>query len=266
MSLPNLPRAARRAVRRLWARWPGGAAHRCCLCGHAVRGFLPYRDGVASLPAVATEADIIGSDVEHFECPVCGCHDRERHLFLYLRAAGLIEALRGARVLHFAPEAHLQNIIVSAQPLEYVRADLFPQRPEVRKLDLTAIDFPDARFDFVIANHVLEHVGDDGKALREILRVLQPGGRAVLQTPFAAARPVKFEDATIQGGAERLRAYGQEDHCRLFGADFASYVAAHGFKSLVAGHDELLPDVDARLHGVNQREPFLLFAKPEARS
>lgn len=270
MSLPDRTLAARRAARRIahrvWARWPVGASRRCCLCGSAVRAFLPYRDGLASLPAVALEADIVGSDVENFECPACGCHDRERHLFLYLRVAGLLAAMKGARVLHFAPERHLQRVIAAAAPAQYVRADLHPRQPGVRQLDLTAIALPDASFDFVIANHVLEHVGNDALALGEILRVLRPGGLAVLQTPFAAARTGTLEDPRITGDDERLQAYGQEDHCRLFGADFARRVVAAGFVSRVAQHAELLPHVDARACGVNPREPLLLFAKPGASS
>ena len=266
MSLPALSLATRRAARRLWARWPAGASRRCCLCGSAVRAFLPYRDGLASLPAVAVEADIVGSDVQNFECPACGCHDRERHLVLYLHAAGLLAAMKGARVLHFAPEPHLQRVIAAAAPAQYVRADLHPRQPGVNRLDLTAIAMPAASFDFVIANHVLEHVGDDALALSEILRVLCPGGHAVLQTPFAAARAGTFEDPRITGDAERLQAYGQEDHCRLFGADFDRRVVAAGFVSRVAQHAQLLPHVDARACGVNPREPLLLFAKPESPS
>lgn len=263
MRLPNLSLAARRAVRRVRARWPGGGVRRCCLCGHTVRAFLPYRDGCASLPAVALEADIVGSDVENFECPVCGCHDRERHLFLYLQAAGLLPQLGGARILHFAPETHLQRVIKAAGPAHYERADLFPRQTGVHKLDLTAIDRPDQSFDFVIANHVLEHVDDDARALREILRVLQPGGRAILQTPFAAARRGTFEDPTICDEAGRLRAFGQEDHCRLYGADFVDHVQSFGFVSQVAEHARLLPGVDSFVFGVNPREPFLLFRKSE---
>lgn len=263
MTPSELSRLVRRAAWRMQARWPVGARCRCCLCGARVRRFLPYRDGLASLPAIATEADIVGSDVENFECPACGCHDRERHLFLYLQAAGRIAAMRGARILHFAPEAHLQRVIVAAEPAEYVRADLHPRQPEVLRLDLTQIASPDRSFDLVIANHVLEHVDDDGRALREIFRVLRPGGHAVLQTPYAAGRPGKLEDPCIRGESERLAAYGQEDHCRLFGSDFVSHVASFGFAPRVVQHDTLLAHVDARQCGVNAREPLLLFAKPD---
>ena len=225
---------------------------------------MPYRDGLAGLPQVVTEAEIIGSDVENFECPACGCHDRERHLYLYFKATRLLEAMRGSRMLHFAPEARLQRILAAALPAEYVRADLMPVRSDIRKLDLTAIDLPDGRFDFVIANHVLEHVGDDARALREILRVLKPGGRAILQTPFSANRRTKLEDPSICSETARLQAYGQEDHCRLYGQDFADEVASFGFVSQVASHSSLLPNVNPRESGVNPREPFLLFTKPGA--
>lgn len=262
MSFENLPRVARRAVRRVLALWPFGAAHRCCLCGRRVQRFLPYREGLAGMPPVIAEQDVIGSDVENFECPACGCHDRERHLLLYLQAAGLIGRLRGARVLHFAPEATLQRVIEAAGPTEYLRADLDPRDTRVQRLDITAMALPDACFDFVIANHVLEHVDDDARALREILRVLRPGGHAILQTPYASRVPAKLEDNRITDQAERLAAYGQEDHCRLYGADLVGYITSFGFVDHTATHHALLPGVDARAAGVNPREPFFLFSKP----
>lgn len=253
-------------VKRFAARWPVGARHVCCLCGGRVQRFLPYREGLAGMPAVVTMADIIGSDVENFECPACGCHDRERHLFLYFKAVGLLESMRGARVLHFAPESRLRHLIAAAGPAAYVRADLHPRQVGVQAMDLTAIDCPADNLDFVIANHVLEHVDDDAKALREIFRVLKPGGRAVLQTPFSALRPGAVEDPRIESARARLEAYGQEDHCRLYGRNFAEHVMSFGFISHVGTHGSLLPNVDAHISGVNAREPFLLFAKPEAGS
>ncbi len=253
----------RHVADRVWAAVPVGAQRMCCLCGRKVRRFLPYRGAWPDMPAVLADAGVVGSDVANFECPVCGCHDRERHLYLYLQASGLLKAISGARLLHLAPETHLQRVIGRANPLEYVLGDLYPTRPDIRRIDLMEIDRPDASLDFVIANHVLEHVGDDSRALREIYRVLRPGGYAILQTPFASLRSQKFEDADITSDAGRLQAYGQEDHCRLYGNDMADFFASFGFVRMIATHAELLARVDAGKMGVNALEPFLLFMKPQ---
>lgn len=262
MNVRALARASRHAYARAVAAWPVGARHRCCLCRRRVRRFLPYRHGLGELPAVLRDADVIGSDVVNFECPACGCHDRERHLALYFRATGLTGRMGSLRILHFAPERRLASVIAAAHPVDYVQADLHPSRPGIRCLDLTDIAFPADRVDLVIANHVLEHVDDDIRALSEIRRVLRPGGLAVLQTPFAARLPTKLENRSIASASARLQVYGQEDHVRLYGADLSAFIAAQGFVHRGASHDALLPDVDAGVTGVNAREPFLLFEKP----
>lgn len=165
------------------------------------------------------------------------------------------------RRLAFAPEPRLQSVIAAKRPAQYVLADLYPDGPQVRRIDLLAIEFPDAQFDFVIADHVLEHVADDVRALGEIRRVLRPGGRAILQTPYSARLPTKFENPAIVTKAARLRAYGQEDHVRLYGTDLTAFIAGQGFVDRTASHAALRPGVDARAAGVNAREPLLLFER-----
>lgn len=240
---------------------PMGADKTCCLCGSRVRAFLPYRDGWSGVPALLRELDVVGSDVANFSCPVCDSHDRERHLYHYLQGSGLMEQLSGMRILHFAPERHLSARIAGLNPVEYVKADLYPTNASIMRLDLLDIQLPDARFDLVIANHVLEHVGDDRRAVREIARVLVPGGHAILQTPFARGLRHGFEDEGIVSDGARLQAYGQEDHVRLFGADIFDRFAESGLQPCVQQHRDLLPQVDARLAGVNEKEPFFLFQK-----
>lgn len=53
----------------------------------------------------------------------------------------------------------------------------------VHKGDITGIPFADGSFDLVLATDVIEHVDDDMAALREIRRILKPGGRALITVP-----------------------------------------------------------------------------------
>jgi SAM-dependent methyltransferase len=49
--------------------------------------------------------------------------------------------------------------------------------------DATALPFPDASFERVIASEVVEHIADDGRAFAELARVLQPGGVLAVTVP-----------------------------------------------------------------------------------
>lgn len=60
--------------------------------------------------------------------------------------------------------------------------------PGVLRGDATRLPFPDATFDVVITSEVLEHITDDTAAIREMARVLRPGGR------FAASVPARLPE------------------------------------------------------------------------
>lgn len=46
-----------------------------------------------------------------------------------------------------------------------------------------SLPFPDASFDLILSNEVLEHVQDDRLCVEEIVRTLKPGGRVVIFCP-----------------------------------------------------------------------------------
>lgn len=248
-------------ARRLLALIPRPARRECVLCGHRVGRFLPYRGGKSGSPPLMRALGMTGSDVENFECPRCGAHDRERHLFLYLRESALLEKLPALRILHFAPEKRLAEQIKKSAPIDYVKCDLQPTSEDIRRVDIEAMPFADGAFSLVIANHVLEHVSDDFRALAEISRVLCPGGFAILQTPYAASLDGTWSDAGIESDEARLQAYGQEDHVRLFGRDIFERFARPGLKPCIDTHVGLLSKYDAGLFGVNAAEPFFLFRR-----
>jgi SAM-dependent methyltransferase len=205
--------------------------------------------------------DVVGSDVDHFGCPHCGAHDRERHLFLYMRESGLLARVGGGHVLHFAPEQGLSVRIRNAPPSRYVKCDLFPASDEILKVDMLDIPFADETFDFVIASHVLEHVSDDRRAVSEIRRVLKVGGHAILQTPYSRTLVHTWEDPGITTREGRIEAYGQDDHVRLFARDIFERITSSGLESRVASHDTLLAKFDPDVFGVNREEPFFLFRR-----
>ena len=221
---------------------------------------MPYGD-LKNCPVVINALAIIGSNIAEFNCPKCTCHDRERHLFLYLTNIGMLKKFNGAKILHFAPESELQKIIVSQSPKEYIKCDLYPTQPDMLRVDMLDIQFESRTFDYVIANHVLEHVPNDLKAISELHRVLKKGGMAILQTPYSNKLLSTFSDPGIDDDFARLQIYGQEDHMRLYGKDIFSRFQSVGFVSHVANHLDILPDIDPLLYGVNPDEPLFLFER-----
>ncbi len=242
-----------------------GRSKMCCVCGKTFFRFSKYRGGWDVFSAYLHNVKWTGSDFDNFWCPFCRSHDRERHLILFFEKLGFWDRLAGAAILHFAPEKRLAIRIEACRPARYVKGDLVPAREGVEKMDVTAIPYAADTFDWVLCNHVLEHVPDDARALREIYRVLKPGGTAILQTPYASGLAKTLEDAAeIDTDEKRVEFYGQEDHIRLYGRDLFDRIRAAGFALELKRHDECLPDVDAQRFGVNRDEPLFLCVKPKS--
>ena len=177
-------------------------------------------------------------------CPGCGSVERHRILWLYLqRETDILTEPRS--ILHLAPEGVLAAVL-QRHNIDYVSGDLEPGRA-MEVMDITALPRPDDTFDAVLCNHVLEHVPDDGAAMREIHRVLRPGGLAIMQHPIDTSRAETFEDPDIVAPDARMQAYGQEDHVRLYGRDFADRLVTAGFTITMRRYlDELDPSERTR--------------------
>ncbi len=238
-----------------------GRTRQCCVCGRRFSRFSRFRGGWKCFSPYLHNVKWTGSDFDHFWCPFCRSHDRERHLLLYFDRLGIWDKLADAAILHLAPEKHLAARIEAGHPARYVKGDLNPSREGVERIDVTNIPYADASFDWVICNHVLEHVPDDARALTELWRVLRPGGSAILQTPFALGLEKSLEDPEIATDDKRIEFYGQEDHVRLYGRDLFDRIRAAGFHLTLIKHAECLPVIDARRYGVNPDEPLFLCVK-----
>jgi SAM-dependent methyltransferase len=151
-------------------------------------------------------------------CPRCGSLERMRALWLFIASRPELTKA-GSRVLHVAPDEGLRARLERLPGLDYVTGDLLRHDVDVR-LDITAMPFEDGRFDLVVCSHVLEHVPDDRLAMREIARVLRPGGSAVLMVPLEPEREWTFEDPTVTDAKRREELFNQDDHVRIYGRDF----------------------------------------------
>jgi len=156
-------------------------------------------------------------------CPRCRSHPRHRAIALLLARGDVA----GRRLLHFAPEPLFDPVFARLTAIERVTADL--HIPAHLRLDITEMDLPDRSFELILCSHVLEHVPDDRAAMSELYRVLSPGGLALVLTPYRPDRPT-YEDPSITKPLDRMVAFGQQDHVRIYGNDLADRLSGAGFE------------------------------------
>ena len=177
------------------------------------------------------------------QCQGCGTMQRQRRTILFLRQTGLGDSVSPVRVLHVAPDARIQAELQNMPNVETVTGDLLTGDVDIT-LDITAMDLPDESFDVIICSHVLEHVLDDRAAMSEMRRVLKSDGWALINVPSDPNRTVSYEDATITSAEDRLAAFGQEDHVRIYShGDLLQRFADAGFDVQV---DPLLVSTEER--------------------
>ncbi len=183
----------------------------CPVCEHSYIKFLPY--GRIARPNAL--------------CPNCLALERHRLMWLFLREKTDFFTAK-LKVLHIAPEHCFIERFEGLPNLDYITADIESPLAKV-KMDVHDIPFPDNSFDVVFCNHVLEHVKDDLRACSEFNRVLKPTGWGILQSPVYNLEKT-LEDNSITDAAERERIFGQRDHVRKYGKDYASRLRNSGIK------------------------------------
>ena len=148
-----------------------GRGVECPVCGAHYRRFMPY--GYVNPRGNAL-------------CPRCLALERHRLMWLYLKnETDFFET--PARLLHVAPERCFLKRFEKLPALDYVTADLESPLAKV-KMDIQRIPFPDGEFDVIFCNHILEHVDDDRRAMREMYRVMRPGGWGIMLSPVNMER------------------------------------------------------------------------------
>lgn len=180
--------------------------------GKSFRKFLSYGYGVQRSNALS---------------PSTLSLERHRLLWLYLKNETDFFTT-SKKVLHIAPEQCFIKLFKKLKNLNYTTADLYSPIADV-KADICNLPFEENTFDVVFANHVLEHIEDDKKAMSELFRVLKPGGTGIFQIPQDLSLEKTYEDFTLTSPEERTKHFGQYDHVRVYGKDYFNRLRNVGF-------------------------------------
>ncbi|MEI7981939.1 MAG: methyltransferase domain-containing protein [Bacteroidota bacterium] len=206
-----------------------GDLYYCPYCKKSFRKFLP---GGFDIPVIY-EKKIIGAGFRsHDVCPRCYSLDRDRLVYLFLKDKTTIFT-SPVKVFHVAPEGCLRALLSSLPNIIYVPGVKYLEgyyyARQTNLIDITSIPYSEDAFDVIICNHVLEHIPDDLLAMKELYRVLKPGGWAILQVPISKVLQSTYEDDTVNTPEERERVFGQFDHVRIYGQDYRNRLESVGF-------------------------------------
>lgn len=188
------------------------------ISGKTYRKFLPY-----GYSGRAKRKNVL--------CPGSLSLERHRLLWLYLKQKTDFFT-KNYKMLHIAPEQCFYKLFKAQKNLEYTTGDYNSPIADIH-FDLHKAPFNDNTFDVIFCNHVLEHVEDSHQCMKELYRIMKPGGWGIFQVPLDTTRTTTLEDKSIVTEEDREKHYWQKDHVRLFGLDYKDKLAAAGFNVTV---------------------------------
>ena len=217
----------------------------CPCCNGHFRKFFPY------------------AGKSNSQCPRCDSEERHRLLWLYLKnRTDLLFYNNKIKLLHIGPEYCIQKLLLELPNVDYVSVDLNASLAMI-KADITNIPFKNDSFDVIICLHVLEHIVEDQKAMKELYRVLKPGGWGILQSPIDSKRDRTFEDSKITSPEDRARIFGQRDHVRIYGLDYKERLEKAGFIVKVDSYVKELGENMIQKYGLMKEEDIYFCIKPK---
>ncbi|MFZ1813066.1 MAG: methyltransferase domain-containing protein [Rhizobiaceae bacterium] len=198
----------------------------------------------------------------------CKCGSKARHriaLDVYERLL-FARARPGFRLLHLAPERFLHPLLKARFGEGYITGDASPERyPHATPVklflprDFTA--FPAGHFDAILHNHVLEHIpGHYKDHLNGLVEWLAPGGLMIFSVPGPYMnRQTEEGGENLSSNEERLARFLQEDHFKIFGADFVDYL--HSMPRGECMSDGVTDAIRAKLSVRPAKAPFFVWQK-----
>ena len=126
--------------------------------------------------------------------------------------------------------------------------------------DITKLQFNNDQFDYIICNHVMEHVYEEEKAFSEIRRCLKPEGVFIFSTPICWLQKT-YEDDNVTTSSDRIKYYSQEDHVRLYGNDIVDRIEKFGFDVKLLHCSEIKSEDEIKKFGLLKEDSVLLCKK-----
>jgi SAM-dependent methyltransferase len=221
-------------LRKLFSIFYSGTTYQCSVCNKNLNRFI--------------------TTIHHDRlCPNCGSLERNRRLWLLLEREFLVP---NSTILDFSPSRCLYRKLKKIKDINYQSTDLSGDFIADFQYDITDIKIEDNIFDLVICYHILEHIPNDLQAIKELYRILKPGAKALVQTPFKDG--AIYENNSIVSKKDRLEHFGQEDHVRIY--------SVAGLKQRLENCGFLVEVIqnfnDNPKFGLNKDEIILIITKP----
>ena len=235
-----------------------GSGYECNFCFAHYERFVPHYPEKTIENAI-TQNDVIAGFGKNVFCPSCMSKNRERLVLAVLQNKLLVD---GKRILHFSPEKHLFKYISTKASVTTV--DIMPGfyqfiDKNILQEDATNLGFASESFDMIIANHIMEHIPEDTKAMSEMHRVLKTGGVAILQIPYSEKLDKTIEEPFINNPERQEELYGQRDHVRIYALkDYVARLKSSGFTVNILTPDTLNEFIK---HAIQERECVVLCYK-----
>lgn len=232
-----------------------GKGYRCNFCEYVYEKFVPEYPSESIAKAI-NDNDVIAGYGENVYCPNCLSKNRERLVLAVIKSKF---DLKGKTVLHFSPERHLYDFLKSRAKVTTV--DIMPGfykniDSEISYADATSLAFDDNSFDVIIANHILEHIPNDLKAMKEMQRVLKNGGVAILQVPYSGKLETTIEDPLINDPQKQELLFGQKDHVRIYAfKDYLKRLETARFKVHLLTPESL---AQFKIYAIQDRESVIV--------
>ncbi|MEE9440005.1 MAG: methyltransferase domain-containing protein [Saprospiraceae bacterium] len=187
-------------------------------------------------------------------CPKCGSLSRTRRLW------NIIEnEIEGKKILHFSPSNCIKKKLELNFNADYITTDYSGEFNASKRLDIESIDEPNDEYDLIICYHILEHIENDIKAMKELLRILKPKGKCIIQTPFKSGKI--YENDAIKTEEERLIHFGQVDHLRVYSVDgLIGRLNSVGFNTKLNEYKE----IENNTNGYNLIEKIIIGKKSKS--